>query len=1105
VNGNDCGCCAAPAPAAPAPIGNRPGLSAIAYRIGTFATFREALIESLSHTPELTALRTRVSDDYTITAIELWCAVADVLTFYIERGANEAFLRTATQRDSLLRIVRLIGYELGPAVAATAQLAFTLEPSAQALIPAGTRVQSVPGEGEKPQTYETLAALSADGRLNRLRIFGRPDAAEPLAPGNTEAIVAPDPAALDNAATLAANDRVMLYSSTAVEVLTVRDVATKDGMLTVSWTAPIHDASFNDAVDAQNPHCRAVRLGRAFRLFGVDAPSRLVVSKDDPTDNTKKILVEADTDFTRLGDGSNASPLLLDGRYGNIQPGTAMLAVATLDTGTIVVPFSVTGVRQCNAERDATPVGGGAAVPAVSGAVTGLTIAAFAPGTLADLAPTPATDDDVRKIVVYELIGDPLRFWPYAFASTVGSSDVWLPGRRTGWSTVEIGRTIGQGAYKPGVEVAASDFPPGRAVILTDEAASQVVGARIADALLVGTDVSFGPTATDTATIRLLGLDADQIKHVTAALSAPLDATVTLPATRELVVRIGALPPQRLVLDAATFGTGTLAQSAAALKDALNAALPGAPGFAHAQVWVFGNAIAVASGVPEDTVAFLPSPGDAVTVTKLGLDAAHVRYLDGVLSGVLQTTQAANGYIRVGFGIDAPREYSAVVNLPGGATQAATDFENGIGMLHVRATADGQRMLVLPHALDVEPLTFVRLDLSGPAATPAAASLDAASAVLLGNVAPASQGETVRNEILGDGDASQAYQPFTLRKKPLTCVPAAVPGGIASTLSVLVNGEQWTETPTLYGTGPRDRVYVTRRADDGTVTVRFGDGVSGARAPTGRQNVVATYRYGAGLAGRVGAGMLSTLIDRPTGVKGATNLLPADGGADAQGLDSARTAAPGQVRTFGRAVSLRDFEDTALTAGVVAKALATWVWTGERRAIHLSVASQAGGTFAADALARIVTTLATERDPNHRLIVGNYAAVPIRLAASLNVDPKRENAQVLAAARAALLDALSFERRAFAQPVFLSDMYRVLQDVDGVVSVDIDVLDLKSSDAGFRAAHGVDDSLGQPQPRLLILPAHPGGSPGVVLPAELAAVELPAQDIVLKANGGLSS
>ena len=116
--------------------------------------------------------------------------------------------------------------------------------------------------------------------------------------------------------------------------------------------------------------------------------------------------------------------------------------------------------------------------------------------------------------------------------------------------------------------------------------------------------------------------------------------------------------------------------------------------------------------------------------------------------------------------------------------------------------------------------------------------------MLLGNVALASHGEKVTDEVLGDGDASVAFQKFELQKNPLTYIPSAGPGGTESTLQVMVNDILWTEVPSLFGRGPTDQVYTTRIADDGTVTVGFGEGRSGARLPSGRGNVVADYREG---------------------------------------------------------------------------------------------------------------------------------------------------------------------------------------------------------------------------------------------------------------------
>lgn len=73
---------------------------------------------------------------------------------------------------------------------------------------------------------------------------------------------------------------------------------------------------------------------------------------------------------------------------------------------------------------------------------------------------------------------------------------------------------------------------------------------------------------------------------------------------------------------------------------------------------------------------------------------------------------------------------------------------------------------------------------------------------------------------------------------------------------------------------------MTRIADDRSVTITTGDGISGARLPTGVENVTATYRSGISLAGRVGADCLSLLKTRPLGIAAVTNPLPATGAAE---------------------------------------------------------------------------------------------------------------------------------------------------------------------------------------------------------------------------------
>ena len=172
-----CGCCVGIGVQTPQALYNLPGLSSIGYRAGTWNTFRESMLSRLSSFdyPALAPLKTRDSDDFTIAFLDAAAVVLDILTFYQERLANESYLRTAVQLRSLTELARLIGYQPNPGVSASAYLAFTLksipgltpDPSTPAIvIPAGTQAQSVPAQGQKPQTFETFAPIQAKADWN---------------------------------------------------------------------------------------------------------------------------------------------------------------------------------------------------------------------------------------------------------------------------------------------------------------------------------------------------------------------------------------------------------------------------------------------------------------------------------------------------------------------------------------------------------------------------------------------------------------------------------------------------------------------------------------------------------------------------------------------------------------------------------------------------------------------------------------------------------------------------------------------------------------------------------------------------------------------------
>ena len=162
------------------------------------------------------------------------------------------------------------------------------------------------------------------------------------------------------------------------------------------------------------------------------------------------------------------------------------------------------------------------------------------------------------------------------------------------------------------------------------------------------------------------------------------------------------------------------------------------------------------------------------------------------------------------------------------------------------------------------------------------------------------------------------------------------------------NDLAWEEVPSLYARGPAERVYEVKIDDDARATVLFGDGVEGARLPSGDHNLRATYRKSLGLAGNVAAGKITNLLSRPLGVTGASNPAPATGGEDPETIDKARSNAPVTVLTLDRAVSIRDYQDFARAFAGIAKAHALWIAAGPARGVFLTVAGELGRGGAGD-------------------------------------------------------------------------------------------------------------------------------------------------------------
>lgn len=303
---------------------------------------------------------------------------------------------------------------------------------------------------------------------------------------------------------------------------------------------------------------------------------------------------------------------------------------------------------------------------------------------------------------------------------------------------------------------------------------------------------------------------------------------------------------------------------------------------------------------------------------------------------------------------------------------------------------------------------------------------------VLYNPLPVTRGKTVAKEILGSGDATQVGQDFTLAQSPVTYL--AQGAGWASTVSLTVDGEPWTEVPFFYGQPPDAQVFVTREDDGGQTHVMFGDGVNGARLTSGVNNVIATYRVGAGAASPP-AGKLTVIAQSYPGLRAVLNPVAVGGGADPDPASQIRRYAPRSVLTFGRAVSVFDYEAMAAQAPGVTRARAVWAWNDARQRTLVTV--YVGDDSAAVTSAR--QTLAAAGDPNRPVAVVPAVAVQASITLTLIVTPGMDSGAIVAAAVAALVDPdtgiFSPNTLPVGQPVFDSQIEAGVLSVKGAVAI----------------------------------------------------------------------
>ena len=344
---------------------NRAGLPRIAYRIGRYADFVEVIKRGIDAAPELATWTHREPDDPGIALIEGAAILGDILTFYQEHYANEAYLRSAAWRESVAELVRLTGYRLAPGIGGRATFAFKVKGSAPVTIRAGFPVKAQLADVPLPADFETDAELRAYPHLSLFNFYrprqygsvvnagapvlelrsvaGATDslslAAFELRAGDRLMLVPAEPSWTSSGTSLGTQQAAQIVKVSAVTTALGRTRIEIEGAVHETWAAPL----------------TAYRLGRSFRHFGHNAPPKTM--SNTPASGVVTGAVQSDTRFDRHvyphdcwnSSASEALPeavVPLDLEVNDLSVGAPVIVQTRVGVGAATIRVALTVVRK---------------------------------------------------------------------------------------------------------------------------------------------------------------------------------------------------------------------------------------------------------------------------------------------------------------------------------------------------------------------------------------------------------------------------------------------------------------------------------------------------------------------------------------------------------------------------------------------------------------------------------------------------------------------------------------------------------------------------------------------------------------------------------------
>ena len=170
------------------------------------------------------------------------------------------------------------------------------------------------------------------------------------------------------------------------------------------------------------------------------------------------------------------------------------------------------------------------------------------------------------------------------------------------------------------------------------------------------------------------------------------------------------------------------------------------------------------------------------------------------------------------------------------------------------------------------------------------------------------QQQTIAETIIGSSDGVTAWQQFNI----------PFPYFLRDQAIVTINGETWTRVDDFINSSPLDRVYKIVYQDNNYSAIEFGNGVYGFIPAPG--DILLDGCYGGGRGSNISVlNKINAYAGTNQYISGVTNTTTTTGGAETEGIESAKMTAPSSIKNNLRFITTDDGETLIRNYGAIAK------------------------------------------------------------------------------------------------------------------------------------------------------------------------------------------